>query len=119
MTTTTTTDTMATRPHDDRPVTLINTFYPKPGKLDEFLALQVEESRTLGAEAHRHGWRGNRIHRSRDDERVIIVTVFASAAAKRRWAESASFAEHLQRLAPLLERVDSCECDLVAENGML
>lgn len=102
-----------------QPVTLINTFYPKPGKLDEFVALQVEEARSLGGAARQMGWRGNRIHRSRDGTVAVIVTVFESAAAKQRWTESEQFAEHLRRIGPLLDRVESRECDFVAGYGAL
>lgn len=103
----------------EQPVTLINTFYPKRGKLDEFLALQVEEARRLGGAAREMGWRGNRIHRSRDRATAVIVTVFESAAAKQRWSESEQFAEHLRCIGPLLDRVESRECDLVAGYGTL
>lgn len=109
----------ATSRDQDRPVTLINTFYPKPGKLDEFIALQVEEARGLGGAAREMGWRGNRIHRSRDGMVAVVVTVFESTAAKQRWTESEQFAEHLRRIGPLLDRVESRECDFVAGHGAL
>jgi heme-degrading monooxygenase HmoA len=104
---------------DDRSIVLINTFHTKPGKLDEFLEMQIAETRRLGEAARAMGWRGNRIHRSRDGQMAVIVTMFGSAAAQRRWAESEFFAEHLRRISPLLEQVDSKAFDLVFESGDL
>lgn len=103
----------------DCAITLINTFYPRPGKLDEFLRIQIEESEKLGVLARQQGWRGNRIHRTRDGTAAIIVTVFESAVAKEQWAKSEAFAQHLTRISPLLQQVDSRECDLVATFGAL
>ncbi|MBS3651746.1 antibiotic biosynthesis monooxygenase [Pseudaminobacter sp. 19-2017] len=73
---------------DDSPVVLINTFHPKPGKLDEFLETQIAEAGHLGGAARAMGWLGNRIHRAQDGRTAVIVTAFAPEAARKRWAES-------------------------------
>lgn len=100
-------------------VVLVNTFHPKPGLLDEFIAMQVAESRRLGRIARSMGWLGNRIHRARDGGMAVIVTAFASEEAHRHWAATEEFADHLERIAPLLERVESKALTLVASNGVI
>lgn len=97
-------------------ISLINIFTPKPGKLDELQALQAAESRRLGRDSARHGWLGNRIYRTTDDGRLIIVTHFASEEGKRSWQETDAFRDHLDRLDPVLERVESIPVEQVALN---
>lgn len=101
------------------PVVLINTFYPRPGKLDEFLEMQIAEARHLGDAARALGWLGNRIHRARNNQKVVVVTAFTSMAAKEQWARSDLFIEHRRRIEPLLERVESDPFDLVFKSGDL
>ncbi|MBS3647155.1 hypothetical protein KEU06_00760 [Pseudaminobacter sp. 19-2017] len=87
------------------------------GKLDEFLETQIAEAGHLGDATRAMGWLGNRIHRARDGRTAVIVTAFASEAARKRWAESQLFADHLIRIEPLLERVESNAFDLVFASG--
>jgi len=101
-----------------QPVTLINVFRPKSGKLGSFLALQTEEARRLSAFAYESGWHGNRIHRTDNEGLVIIVTEFVSASAKEAFAGSELFQDHLRRITPLLEEVISYECALVEAHGV-
>lgn len=103
----------------DGGLTLVNTFYAKPGKLDAFLSLQVEEAERLGDVARASGWRGNRIHRSCKGDAAIVVTVFDSREARDAWIASEEFAAHLERIDPLIDRVESRECELVATYGDL
>lgn len=100
------------------PVVLVNTFFPKAGMLDAFVSLQIEEARRLADDAHAHGWRGNRIHRALDGTTAAIVTAFDSARDQERWAETPMFRDHLARMSPLLERIESRRDELVAENGL-
>jgi heme-degrading monooxygenase HmoA len=100
-----------------QPIVLINTFTPKPGRLDEFIRTQVVEAARLGEDARRMGWLGNRIYRTHDGQTAVIVTMFESAAAQARWAASAAFAEHRKLIEPMLESVESTPCELVASNG--
>ncbi len=100
----------------DQPIVLIDTFTPKPGRLDEFTRTQMAEAAQLGEEARRMGWIGNRIYRTHDGRAVVIVTMFASAAARDRWAGSAASAEHRKLIEPMLEEVESTPCELMASN---
>ncbi|HEV7253099.1 MAG TPA: antibiotic biosynthesis monooxygenase [Mesorhizobium sp.] len=96
---------------------LINTFHAKPGRSNELLDLQIKAARELGPAAQGLGWRGNRIHRALGSEAIIIVTVFESAEAQQQWARSQAFADHRAELEPLVERVQSVACELVASSG--
>jgi heme-degrading monooxygenase HmoA len=99
------------------PFVLINTFYAKAGKLDEFIELQIAEARRLRETARQMGWLGNRIHRSVDETSAVIVTAFRSREAQQEWSRSGAFSDHLVRIMPLLERVESHPCELVFRSG--
>lgn len=98
-------------------IILINSFVPQPGKLDALQEMQLAESQRLGAESAEYGWLGNTIYRNEDAGRLVIVTRFRNEAGKAAWQQSAAFADHLRRLEPLLERVDSAPVALVATNS--
>ncbi|WP_242107439.1 antibiotic biosynthesis monooxygenase family protein [Luteimonas aquatica] len=99
------------------PVVLVDTYLPRPGRREEFLALLAGDTRRLRAEAERAGWRGNRIYRSHDGEAVVVVTAFDSLQAKADWTRSEAFADHLRRIDPLLEHSLSRTCSPVAGAG--
>jgi NAD(P)H-dependent FMN reductase len=99
------------------PVVLINTFTPKPGKLDAFLAAQIAEQGRLAG--HVRGIRGARIHRSIDGKNAVGMAVFESARAHREWIETARFADHFAVIAPLLERADPKLYTVAFEGGTL
>lgn len=86
------------------PVVFINIFTVKPGKLDEFVALQkanLERSR-----GNTPGWRGSRLHRGLDGRTAVMVTTFDSIADHKRVHETARFSEHVARLRPLIEKAE-------------
>lgn len=95
------------------PYILVNTFVPKPGRTEDFLAVQIAEIRRLGADAQTMGWLGNEVYRAHDDASVVIVTRFESLRAQQDWARRPDFAEHLERLRPMLEEVRSVPVTLV------
>jgi heme-degrading monooxygenase HmoA len=107
---------MATTQPADRFV-LINTFFPKPGRLDELIETQLRAARELGPISSEFGWRGNLLHRTLDGEKLVIVTAFESAEAQRRWAESEEFKKHRAEIEPLVERVESVPCQMLARHG--
>jgi NAD(P)H-dependent FMN reductase len=92
--------------------TLINTFSPKGSDVGELLALQLEEMAELRETAAKTGWLGNEIYRATDGSKLVVVTRFSSQQAKECWAASPDFAAHLERISPLLERVESVSVDL-------
>ncbi|CAN7634067.1 antibiotic biosynthesis monooxygenase family protein [Aminobacter sp. LjRoot7] len=60
------------------PVAFVNIFTLKPGKLDEFIALQkINLDRSVG---NVPGWRGSRLHRAIDGDTAIMISTFDSVA---------------------------------------
>lgn len=99
------------------PVVLINVFTPRPGKLDEFVALQtaaLEQFRGRIA-----GWRGGRLHRALDGSSAVMMSVFDAVESHQKFVDSALFAEHRDRILPLVERVEPRFYEIVAESGVL
>ncbi|WP_306028343.1 putative quinol monooxygenase [Stappia sp. MMSF_3263] len=96
--------------------TLVNIFRPHAGRTEEFLALQLAETREMRAEAARAGWLGNEVYIARDGGEVVVVTSFASRAAQEAFAASESFARHRARIAPLLDDVRSMPVRFVARH---
>ena len=77
----------------------INIFTPKPGLMDEFIAIQLQGLPALAVP----GSRGSRLYRAKDDGRAILIAYFEDEAAHRHFMESAAFRRHRERLLPLLE----------------
>lgn len=100
--------------HDISPVVVINTFTPKAGALEEFLAVQTAALPALAARAH--GWRGTRLYRA-DGDKVVMVSVFATSGDVDRFVTSEAFAAHRARVQPLLERAEPARGELVYEAG--
>ncbi|MBE1205654.1 antibiotic biosynthesis monooxygenase family protein [Aminobacter carboxidus] len=83
------------------PVAFVNIFTLKPGKLDEFIALQkVNLGRSVG---NVPGWRGSRLHRSIDGNTAIMISTFDSVADHKRVHQTQGFAEHIAKVGPLIE----------------
>lgn len=101
----------------DRPVVLINTFTLKPGKMDEFLALQTAALQRFRGRIP--GWRGGRLHRAVDGNTAVMMSVFDSADAHRRFLETTGFDEHRQQVLPLVENVQPAYYEIVHESGSL
>lgn len=99
------------------PVVLINTFHPRPGRLDEFIEVQMLEVHRMAIRASAAGWMGSRLHRSHDGRTAVMMTVFESVAAHRRWLATNEFADHVERIEPLLEAADPRYYALVFEAG--
>jgi heme-degrading monooxygenase HmoA len=98
-------------------VTFINIFTPKPGKLDEFLEIQVAQQRRFAGNIP--GWRGSRLHRSLDGTTAAAITIFDSVADHQRWLQTEDFKAHFQRIEPLIERADRGWYELVQEAGQI
>jgi heme-degrading monooxygenase HmoA len=101
------------------PVVLINVFTPKPGKLDAFIETQKAELERLSQEAAIQGWRGSRLHRAVDGKTAVMVTVFDTIDDHKHWVATHAFAEHLDRIRPLIERAEPGYYELVAEAGRI
>ncbi len=101
------------------PVVLINVFTPKPGKLDAFIEVQAAELHRLSAHAGIQGWRGGRLHRAVDGKTAVMITVFETIDDHKRWVATSAFAEHLDRVRPLIERAEPGYYELIAEAGRI
>ncbi|MBQ8104477.1 MAG: antibiotic biosynthesis monooxygenase [Afipia sp.] len=84
-----------------RPFVLINSFTPKPGKLDE-LELVLEASRDRFADRV-PGFHGGRIYRDIDGGSALLISVFETEDHYRSWVETAMFAEYHARISDLTE----------------
>jgi heme-degrading monooxygenase HmoA len=86
------------------PVSFMTVLTPKPGKLAEFLAIQLAQHRLLAGKVP--GLRGVRVYRELDEKNVILLAVYDSPGDHKRWMENAALIEHAARIAPLIERTD-------------
>jgi heme-degrading monooxygenase HmoA len=100
---------------ETKTVVVVNVFTPKPGALDEFLALQI--AALPGLRAGATGSRGSRLFRAEDNGKAVMVSVFDTAEDFKRFAESAPFAAHRQKMLPLLERSEASRYQLIYQAG--
>lgn len=96
--------------------TLVNVFTPKAGQADRFLEVQLNETAKLRDAAAERGWLNNEVYRANDGKQLIVVTRFTSAEAQEAWSGTPAFAEHLERIGPLLESVSSTPVKEVARH---
>ncbi len=96
-------------------VVLVNVFTPKPGRTDDFIAAQTDEYRRLAGRVE--GALGNRLHRSLDGVRVVNLAYFQSVPLYDAWRSSALFADHLDRIRDLVDRVEPALYDVVYESA--
>lgn len=99
------------------PIVVVNTFTPKPGALDEFIALQTAALPGLSADLP--GFRGSRLYRAEDGSKAVLVSVFDTAEAFRRFQQSEAFAAHRARILPFLERTEPGRYEIVYEAGRI
>lgn len=93
---------------------VINVFTPKPGALDDFLAMQVAALPGLRAGA---GARGSRLFRAQDNSKAVMVSVFDTPEDFKRLNESEALAAHRAKTLPFLERAEPGHFQLVYEAG--
>ena len=95
-----------------KPLFNINIFTPKPGRLDDFLAAQLDGLPRLG---DIRGLTQSRTFRAEDGSRAILVSGFDSLEAFRDFQNGAAFQAERARLTPLLERAEPGFYRLVQE----
>jgi heme-degrading monooxygenase HmoA len=100
---------------DTKPVVVVNVFTPKPGALDEFLALQV--AALPGLRAGATGSRGSRLFRAEDNSKAVMVSVFDTAEDFKRFTESAPIAAHRAKMLQFLERAEAGQYQMVYQSG--
>ena len=100
---------------ETKPVVVINIFTPRPGALDDFLALQT--AALPGLRAGATGSRGSRLFRAEDNGKAVMVSVFDTAEDFKRFTESAPLAAHRGKMLQLLERAEAGQYQLVYQSG--
>ena len=83
-----------------KPLFLINIFTPKPGRLDDFLAAQLEGVTRMGEIP---GLNASRLYQAEDGSRAILVAGFDSLEAHQAFQDSPVFQAERAKLLPLLE----------------
>jgi len=84
-----------------RPFVLINSFTPKPGKLDE-LADLLEAARDRFADEV-SGFHGGRIYRDVDGSSALMIGVFETEDHYESWTASSLFARYREQIQPLID----------------
>ena len=100
---------------ETKPVVVINVFTPKPGALDDFLAVQI--AALPGLRAGATGSRGSRLFRAEDNSKAVMVSVFDTADDFKRFTESAPIAAHRAKMLQFLERAEVSQYQLVYQSG--
>ena len=103
-------------PNDDLgPVVFINIFTVKPGRLDDFIAIQ--KANLDGSVGVVKGWRGSRLHRATDGRTAIMMSAFDTIGDHKRVHETNRFAEHVRKVRPLIESAGPGYYQVVHEVG--
>ena len=69
-------------------ITLINTLVVKPGRIDEFIALQKDFADAMSG--RQAGLLGGRMHRTLDGSKAVLISQFASREAQEATTQSAT-----------------------------
>jgi heme-degrading monooxygenase HmoA len=82
----------------------INVFTPKRECAELFAQAQLSGLPRLGDFP---GWRGGRLFRSEDGEKLILIGEFDSIEAQQQFMASERLLKHRQTLIPLLDRSEA------------
>ncbi|HMG49567.1 MAG TPA: hypothetical protein VK597_03165 [Inquilinus sp.] len=83
-----------------KPAVGISIITPKPGRFDEFMALQLAQLSRLRGQVQ---GRGTRLFRSLDNRSAVLITVFETDADAARFRGDPRLTDHLARVQPLIE----------------
>lgn len=100
-----------------KPVVNISIIKPKPGKFDEFMALQLAQHQRLRGKVE--GLVGGRLFRSADRSTAILVSVFETEEAAWRFREDERFIAHLIEVRPLIESAQPGAYETAYEVGTI
>ena len=84
-----------------RPFVLINSFTPKPGKIDE-LARLLEAARDQFADRV-PGFHGGRVYRDVDGSSALLISVFETEGYYESWIATATFADYQRQIADITD----------------
>jgi heme-degrading monooxygenase HmoA len=91
-------------------ITLINALAVKPGRIDEFIALQRDFANAMSG--RQVGPLGGRMYRNQDGSKALLISQFKSRDTQAATTRSAEFQAHL---AGLREMVDSSSPEFFEE----
>ena len=94
----------------------VNILTPLPGRLDDFLAAQLDSVPRLGEV---RGLRESRLLGAEDGSHAIIMSGFESAEAHAEFQNSATFQAERARLRPLIQAVEPRFYRLIHERERL
>jgi hypothetical protein len=100
-----------------QPVFNVSIVRPKPGKFDEFIALQHAQMLRLRGQVQ--GVRGSRLLSSPEKGVVVLVASFETAEDARRFSQDPRFTEHLERVKPLIDSAEAVPAELAYELGVI
>lgn len=89
-----------TNPPSDEVITL-SKVTPKAGQKDSFVEIQTQFQQSVAPEIE--GLIGGRFYAAEDGESFVIMSRFRSRDDLDNWTGSPRFAEHMNRVRPLLE----------------
>jgi quinol monooxygenase YgiN len=101
----------------EKPVFSVSIVRPKPGRFDEFVALQHAQMLRLRGQVQ--GVRGSRMLSSPEKGVVVLVASFETAEAARRFNQDPRFTEHLERVKPLIDSAEALPVELAYEVGVI
>ncbi|TXJ22135.1 MAG: antibiotic biosynthesis monooxygenase [Afipia sp.] len=84
-----------------RPFVLINSFTPKPGKIDE-LARLLEAARDRFADRV-PGFHGGRVYRDVDGSSALLISVFETEGHYESWIATTTFADYQRQIADITD----------------
>jgi len=101
----------------DPPVFSISIIQTKPGKFDEFVALQHAQFMRVRGQVQ--GVRGSRMLKSPEKGVVVLIASFETAGDAARFRRDPRFTEHLERVQPLIDRAEAMPVELAYEVGLI
>ena len=101
----------------DQPVFNVSIIRPKPGRFDEFVAVQHAQFLRLRGQVQ--GVRGSRMFNSAEKGVVVLVSSFDTARDAQRFSQDPRFTEHLERVRPLIDSAEAVPVALAYELGVI
>lgn len=99
------------------PVLSISLIRIKPGRFEEFMALQTAHLERIRGTVS--GVRGGRLFKSAEKNTVLMVSAFETAEAGARFRQDPRFREHLDRAAELIESNEALPVELAYRIGKI
>ncbi len=82
-------------------ITLINPLAVKPGRIDEFIALQRDFANAMSG--RQVGPLGGRMYRNQDGSKALLISQFESRETQSATVRSPEFQAHVVRLREMVE----------------